>query len=353
MAELAVVVPVYNVEDYLEWCLDSIVAQTYKDIEVICVNDGTKDRSRDIAARYVEADPRFVIVDKPNGGLSSARNAGIRAATAPYVCFVDSDDRITPDACEKIMAAFEKTDADVITFGANCYPASAGYDWLTTHLSPRDIEYDGFSPDLIFKEMSRPYAWRTACKKSFLIENNLFFDENLLFGEDQAFHFAIYPRAPKTLLMSDKLYDYRVTREGSLMHSVYTDPMKKMAEHINIIKHIYDDWATAGFLKQYPNEMMAWTVEFALFAITTQDDPPRNELMDSLREVWLMYFPEKEILSLKLPWATKRMVKAALLNPGKFNRLSGTILRYSYSVEQNGFHEGIRKLILRLRGAFR
>ena len=346
MAKLTVVVPVYNVEDYLEWCLDSITAQTYQDIEVICVNDGTKDRSRDIATRYVETDPRFIIVDKPNGGLSSARNAGIRAATSPYVCFVDSDDRITLDACEKIVAAFESTDADVITYGANCYPASAGYDWLTTHLSPRDIEYNGFSPDLIFKEMSRPYAWRTACKKSFLVDNGLFFDEGLLFGEDQAFHFAIYPRAPKTLLMSDKLYDYRVTREGSLMHSVYSDSVKKMAEHINIIRHIYNDWAAAGFLKQYPVEMVAWTVEFALFAIATQLDPPRNDLVNALREAWLTHFSEKEILGLGLPWATKNMVRAALLNPDRFNGISGKILRRSYSVEQNGLREGIRKLLL-------
>ena len=332
---LTVIVPVYNVEDYLAWCLDSIVTQSFRDIEVVCVNDGTKDGSRDIAARYAKADSRFVIVDKSNGGLSSARNAGIRAASAPYVCFVDSDDRITPDACEKIVAAFERSGADVITFGANCYPASAGYDWLIEHLSPRDIEYEGFAPDLIFKEMSRPFAWRTACRKDFLTENKLFFDEGLLFGEDQVFHFAIYPRAHKTVLLSDKLYDYRVSREGSLMARVIGDPERKMAEHTTITKHIFADWAAAGFLRQYPAELLAWSVDFALYGMSLLPEPPRNRLIQGLCEVWLTHFSEAELLDLALSWATKRMVTAALRRPGSFDGLSGKVLRRLYGLQPN------------------
>ena len=333
--ELSVIVPVYNVEDYLEWCLDSILAQSFENIEVVCVNDGTKDRSRDIAARYAQTDSRFLIVDKPNGGLSSARNAGIRAASAPYVCFVDSDDRITIDACEKITAAFKQTDADVITFGANCYPASAGYAWLTEHLSPRDAQFDGFSLDLIFKEMSRPYAWRTACKKSFLIDNDLFFDEGLLFGEDQVFHFAIYPRSQRTVLLSDKLYDYRVNRKGSLMDRIASDPARKMAEHTTIAKHIFADWAAAGFLKQYPAELLAWSVDFALYGMAMQSDPPRNELIKALCEVWLMFFSMEEILALELSWATKNMIKAALQKPERFDGLRGKIIRRLYGLQSD------------------
>ena len=332
---ITVIVPVYNVEDYLAWCLDSIVAQSLKDIEVVCVNDGTKDSSRDIAARYAKADSRFVIVDKPNGGLSSARNAGIRAASAPYVCFVDSDDRITPDACEKIVAAFERSVADVITFGANCYPTSAGYDWLIERLSPCDVEYEGFAPDLIFKEMSRPFVWRTACRKDFLTENGLFFDEGLLFGEDQVFHFAIYPRAHKTVLLSDKLYDYRVNREGSLMARVAGDSERKMAEHTTITKHIFADWASAGFLRQYPAELVAWSVDFALYGMSLLPEPSRNKLIQGLREVWLTFFSEAEILGLRLPWATKNMVKAALSRPESFDGLRGKILRRLYGLQPN------------------
>ena len=126
---ISVVVPVYNVEDYLAWCLDSLLAQDLPSFEAILVNDGSPDGSRAIAQRYADADARFKIVDKENGGLSSARNAGIAAAKAPIVAFLDSDDRFTPDACRVIVEAFERTHADVVTFGANAYPAESAYPW--------------------------------------------------------------------------------------------------------------------------------------------------------------------------------------------------------------------------------
>ena len=349
MAKISVIVPIYNVEEYLAWCLDSLCGQTFADIEVVCVIDGATDGSRAIAARYAKADPRFILVDKPNGGPSSARNAGIRAASAPYVCFVDSDDRFTPDACEKIVAAFERTGADVITFGANCYPICAGNDWLIEHLSPRDVEYDGFSPPLAFEEMSCPFSWRTACKKSFLIENKLFYEESLHLGEDQAFQFAIYPRSHKTLLMSDKLYDYRVTRDGSQMDRLTSESANMMAEHVRIVECVYNDWASGGFLKQYPVEILAWAVYFVLHGISLEPNPPRNDLLNALRTVLLAHFSEAEILGLGLPRATKNMIKAALQNPGRFEGIRGKILRYSYHVEQNGIRSEVGRLVSRLK----
>lgn len=264
MAAISVIIPVYNVEEYLEWCLDSLKSQTLKNIEIICVNDGSTDSSREILDKCQKQDSRITIVDKPNGGLSSARNAGIRAATSDIVCFLDSDDRFTPDACEVITDAFKKTNPDVVTFGANCFPENAGYPWLIEHLSPRDVVYEPFHPDLLFKEMSRPFAWRTVCKKSFLVQNNIAFTEDLKFGEDQVFHFAVYPRAKKTTLISNKLYDYRVSRKGSLMDKVTHDLYLKCSEHIIITKCIFEDWKNGGYLATYSNELAEWLVDFVL-----------------------------------------------------------------------------------------
>jgi len=335
MASISAIVPVYNVQDFLEECLDSIVAQTFTDFEVICVNDGSTDDSRDIVTRYVETDSRFKLVDKSNGGPSSARNAGIKQASSPYVCFVDSDDRITPDACEKIVAAFHSSDADVLTFGANCIPASAASPWLINHLSPRDIEYEGFSPALLFEEMSCPFHWRTSCKRDFLIENKILFDEDLHLGEDQVFHFAVYPRASKTLLMSDKLYEYRVVREGSQMNRIARDPARKMTEHIKVTEHIFLDWSSGGFLKQYPAEMIAWTVEYALFESARQSWSLRKVLLSNLRRVWLEYFSKEEILALEFPKATGDLVKAVLAKPESFNEAHWISLRCAYDAQQN------------------
>lgn len=104
--KISVVVPIYKVEDCLAWCLDSLLAQDMPGWEGVLVNDGSPDGSRDIAAAYCEKDARFTLIDKPNGGLSSARNAGIAASSAPIVAFLDSDDRFTPDACRVIVDAF-------------------------------------------------------------------------------------------------------------------------------------------------------------------------------------------------------------------------------------------------------
>ena len=163
MIKVSIIVPVYNVERYLAPCLDSIRNQSYSNIEIVCVNDGSRDRSRDILAMYQSVDARIKVVDKENGGLSSARNAGIAAATGDVVCFVDSDDMITRDAAAVIASIFESTSADVVTFGGSAYPSFKSYPWLDRVLSPRDVVYDTFTPDIFEKEPCDPFAWRTAC----------------------------------------------------------------------------------------------------------------------------------------------------------------------------------------------
>ena len=292
--KLSVIVPVYNVADYLDWCLDSLAEQTCADLESLCVNDGSTDNSREILVRRQEQDPRIVIIDKENGGLSSARNAGIKAAKAPIVCFLDSDDRFTPDATEVILQTFTNEQPDVVTFGAHCYPREAAYPWLTQHLSPRDVVYEPFHPDLLFKEMSRPFAWRTAVRTDFLRDNNLYFDESVAFGEDQIFHFALYPRAHKTVLISNKLYEYRVAREGSLMDRVVKDPFTKMQKHVDITAVILADAnKPAGgqsLLDACPAHMMEWVVEFLLNETFDLPQGQRNEILGLIRPILLQYW---------------------------------------------------------------
>lgn len=110
--KISIIVPVYNMENYLCRCVDSILAQTYQDIEVILVDDGSKDSSPSICDRYAEMDSRVKVIHKPNGGLSSARNAGLDAATGEYIGFVDSDDFVAPKMYEKLIEAL-KTEGEI------------------------------------------------------------------------------------------------------------------------------------------------------------------------------------------------------------------------------------------------
>lgn len=286
---LSIIIPVYNVEDYLDACLDSLEAQTFTNIEMVCVNDGSPDGSRNILTKRQSQDPRIVIVDKPNGGLSSARNAGINAARGTYIGFLDADDRFTPNACQRIAETFAETDADVVTFGGYCNPAEAATPWITLKLSPRDVIYDGFSPDLMFKEQSTPYI-RTACRKAFLDENDIRFEEALPFGEDQVFFFDIYPNSKKTALISDKLYEYRIEREGSLTSKTNDDLEAKSRKHLPMTKRIFSAWKKRFGLNEYHSEIVSWSIEFVLYGLFCLPEDVRNELLPEyaniFREVW-------------------------------------------------------------------
>ena len=114
MKKVSVIVPVYNVERYLPRCLDSIVEQTYKNIEIICVNDGSPDGSAEILARYEKNDERVIVINQENGGLSSARNTGIKAATGEYIVFVDSDDWIDIETIETAVNTAERDNVEMV-----------------------------------------------------------------------------------------------------------------------------------------------------------------------------------------------------------------------------------------------
>ena len=116
MPRISVIIPVYKVEKYVGRCLDSVIGQTFTDWEAICVNDGSPDGSRGILARYAEGDSRIRIVDKPNGGLSDARNAGMRNASGEYVVFLDSDDFIHPQTFEISFALARKAGTDIVSW---------------------------------------------------------------------------------------------------------------------------------------------------------------------------------------------------------------------------------------------
>jgi CDP-glycerol glycerophosphotransferase len=129
---ISVVVPVYNVEAYLADCLDSVLAQTVGDLEVVLVDDGSTDGSAGIAEAYAARDPRFRLVRQENGGLSKARNTGIDAATGDFLAFLDSDDLLPPDAYERLLGALEETGSDFAT--GNVHRLSSWGTWQAVFL---------------------------------------------------------------------------------------------------------------------------------------------------------------------------------------------------------------------------
>lgn len=238
---VSVLIPVYNVEDFLEKCLDSVIAQTLNNIEIICVNDGSTDGSAEILRKYKKKDKRIKIITKENGGLPSARNAGLDAARGKYIGFVDSDDYIEPTMYETMVNSARLHDSDVVICGANIFPELPRADqWLYDTLSPWSRHYEKFDSDILFKMTdTTPFLWRTIVSKRLIDSQNFRLDEDVALGEDKAFQCKVYPYAKGITVISDKLYNYYWCRPGSLMdESAYTNITGKVKKHVKLARSI-------------------------------------------------------------------------------------------------------------------
>jgi len=289
--KFSVIIPVYNVENYLSECLNSVVNQTLLDMEIICVNDGTKDHSRAVLEKYQEIDSRVQIVDKENGGLSSARNVGLQVATGDYILFLDSDDYISSNACERLYMEVLEHKPDIIVFGAHVFPQYPKPDpWLVRNLSPRTVAYmNGGIEPLFIEHSSKPFVWRNCFKREFIIKNNLLFDESIRFAEDLIYQFMAFPAADKVIFIADKLYHYRWCRSNSLMANASKDPYQKYIYHIDSLHIIAQYWKKNGLLNIHKEKFMAWTVSFMGWDLYNYNGHAKNELIQRLRDFWNKY----------------------------------------------------------------
>ena len=262
--KVSIIVPVYNVEPYLKECLASCVHQTLKEIEIICINDGSTDRSLEILKEYQKSDHRIRIIDKPNGGLSSARNAGIRAAHGEWLVFLDSDDILAENACERILRERAEGPTDIVVFGATAFSDDAGPNsGLKKELTVCPNRFSGFRPEILFKTNgSIPYVWRQSFRRKFLLDNNLLFDEEIPFGEDAVFQLEAFPCANNFSYIPDVLYQYRWSRPGSLMATFRKDRAAKLEQHLLMIEHVCRFWKEKGWFSLYGAEFTRWVIDF-------------------------------------------------------------------------------------------
>ena len=202
--KVSVIVPVYNVEVYLEKCLDSLINQTLDEIEIICVNDGSTDRSGDILECYKKEYPNIKIINKKNGGLSDARNSGLKHVNGKYIGFIDSDDWAELDMFEKLYNQAEKYNADICISNYN-----EVYEDGIKKVDDIEEKYP------ILHEAS---VWNKLFKREFIEKNNALFPVGLWY-EDNAFTYRLLLSNPVITNISDYLYNYRKVREGSIMNS--------------------------------------------------------------------------------------------------------------------------------------
>lgn len=265
MNKLTVIVAAYNVEKYIEKCIESIVKQTYKNIEILIVNDGSLDKTLNIALEYSKKYKNIKVLNKENGGLSSARNYGIKHATGEYITFVDGDDYLDEITYDSIMSKvlFDESEIGIFSY-KKIYKNKIKKIKLNKNL------YSGNFLKKIFSKSDE--ASIIVCNKIFrrdiIIQNKIFF-ENKAYFEDTGFIFRYLYFVKKFSILNNPFYNY-VQREGSITKKVNNIIFSSKQNTLDIIKKFYID---KNEYQNYEKEIRDLQIRMELYVL--------NKLLDS------------------------------------------------------------------------
>ena len=213
---ISIVIPVYNMEKYLRECLESVCNQTFNNIEIIIVNDGSIDNSKIIIEEYLEKDSRIVFIDKENTGLSDSRNIGLKNARGKYILFLDSDDYLNKNCCKTLYNEMEQENIDLLRLNYNIIYKD---EFIKKNISYKKMGKKIFRLNEYIKNMNKKNlynfnVWSYLFKKEIIENNCIKFDKELHIGEDDIFTIEYLNYCQKIKVLDKNLYFYRI-REGS------------------------------------------------------------------------------------------------------------------------------------------
>lgn len=310
MPKVSVIVPIYNVEKYLEKCINSLLSQTLEDIQIILVNDGSKDNSGNIAKEYEKNNKdRVIYVEKENGGLSDARNYGLKYATGDFAAFLDSDDYIEKNAYEEMYNKAIEENADYV---------ECDFIWEF----PNKIRVDKKYPYKNKKEMLsfvRVVAWNKLIKRQLIIDNNLEFPKGLRY-EDVEFTYKLIPFINKFAYV-DKSFIHYVQREGSIANV----QNERTAEIFTVLDNVIEFYKKNNIYEKYRDELEYNYARYLLCSslkrmCKIKDKTIREKL---LTESW-------ERLNLNFPnWKENVILKTVNIGKNKYMR---TVNKSTYKI---------------------
>ena len=292
MAKLSVIVPVYNVEPYIRKCLDSLVNQTLKDIEIIVVDDGSTDKSASIVKEYEQKHDNIKYYKKENGGLSDTRNYGMQYATGKYVAFLDSDDYVDINLYKKMYEKAKKDDSDIV---------EANFYWVYDKKSKKDIG-ERYSTKKHMLERARVVAWNKLYKKEMLDGTKAQFPKGLRY-EDVEFFYKLVPYIDTVSFVKEPLI-YYVQRKQSIINT----QNEKTKDIFTVLDNVINYYKENNFYDEY-KEVLEFTYARLLLCSSfkriakIKDKNIRKEL---LNETWVRLnenFPmwkQNKILNTKL-----------------------------------------------------
>lgn len=255
---VSIVVPIYNSEKYLKRCINSILNQTYKNFELILVDDGSKDKSYDICCNFAETDKRIIVKQKINGGVSSARNLGISSARGEIILFVDADDTVNSKYVEFLVKPLLDSQYDV----SICGFLDVFSKKTLKRININNISIEGDIVKDFYKIFALIFSTcNIAYKKQIIKNNNLLFDENMRQGEDIFFNIQYFNYVDRAFLIKKYLYNYFHRKNDSLNQKAYYNDFENYLLRLNILKELLNkrnffnnnkvlaDYAIAGVCK--------------------------------------------------------------------------------------------------------
>lgn len=287
MAQVSVIIPVYNIERHLRQCLDSVAAQTLKDIEIICVDDGSTDSSPKILAHYAARDGRFRVLTQSNTGPGAARNAGLALANGQYVIFLDSDDWFEPNFLKKMVAHAKENRADVTICRTTEFDTGSGRElpseWM---LKSQYLPGESFRPSDISEhifQFTYGWPWDKLYRTEFVKRTELRYPE-FPNSEDLVFVFQSLALADKLAILSDVLVHHRINRGGSVSNSRHIAPeMPYMAA-----VQLKEELARRNCYDTYERSYLNWAMEFLIWNAANMGEPEaQRQYFHKLKKEWL------------------------------------------------------------------
>ena len=301
---ISVLVPVYNVEDTLQRCLDSILAQTFKDYEIILVDDGSTDNSGTICDQFAEQYSFVRVIHKENEGLGPTRNVGVKHARGKYVYHCDSDDWIEPNLLEDCYNAAEKTNANIVIFGYTIHTEKEKIEPYQT-ISVNDGFYEKLDEARTFfaAEFENSFVVQSACnrllKREFLIENDIWF-KPFRRCQDIVFSLDLFHAATRVCCLKKSYYNYIIVpgvykgRSFDEMLSIYLD----------VYKYVYNAFQTWNLWneetkRKIVNLYMAHIANYVGFYVTAKSEKPYDDIKKLIQndEVSKLFSQNVEITS--------------------------------------------------------
>lgn len=290
--KVSVIIPVYNAEKYLRQCLDSVINQSLREIEIICVDDGSTDGSREILKRYAEKDKRLTVLPQENSGPGVARNKGLDHASGEYVMFLDADDWFELDMLEKLVQSAEKNSSDIVICKTAQFDEQKqqhkSADWM---LKPELLPGESFAPKEIAPylfQFTYGMAWDKLYRSDFVKENCLRFPP-LRASEDMPFVFKSLMLAEEISVLPEVKVNYRVNIPGSVSSSFVKYPKAPF----DAFEDFYSFFEAYEEKELYRQSFINWAMEYLVWQVCNMPDKGiRRSYYDALHGKW---FPELKI----------------------------------------------------------